>query len=82
MGLSIHYQGKIKDYAIITEMMEELADICKTMQWPFQLFEPKNPNQNFSTEKLPKYTPLDVKGISFTPENSETVSLTFCPTEN
>lgn len=79
MGLSIHYQGKIKDYAIITEMMAELADICKTMQWPFQLFEPKNPNQNISKEKFTKYTPLDVKGISFTPENCETVSLTFLP---
>ena len=81
MGLSIHYQGKIKDYAIINEMMEELADICKTMNWRFQLFEPKNPYQKLSKEKFPKYTALDVKGIAFTPENCETVSLTFLPSD-
>ncbi|MBC7873856.1 MAG: hypothetical protein H7Y01_07670 [Ferruginibacter sp.] len=78
MGLSIHYSGKIKDYTLIDAMVAEVEDICKSLDWPYQVFDTKQSEvQPGDTAK--KYTPLDVKGISFTPGESETIFLTFLP---
>jgi hypothetical protein len=79
VGLSIHFQGKIKSYELISEMMIEVEDICKSMGWQYQLLEPKNKIKTSKSKKPVKYTPHDVKGICFTPPESETVSLTFLP---
>ena len=78
MGLSIHYWGKIKDYNLIDAMTAEIEDICKSLDWPYQVFDTKKSKLK-SGETAEKYTPHDVKGISFTPPESETVFLTFLP---
>ena len=78
MGLSIHYSGKIKDHMLINEMITEVEDICKSLKWQYQVFD-TNKSKLKPGETAPKYTPYDIKGISFTPEESETAFLTFLP---
>jgi hypothetical protein len=78
MGLSIHYQGKLKDYALIDEIMEETADVCASMGWEYHLMQPDNKKNNNITQPV-KYTPEDVKGITFSPADCEPVILTFLP---
>jgi hypothetical protein len=78
MGLSIHYQGNIKDYALIGELTAETEDICASLNWPCQVFDTEK-SELEPGETAEKYTPFDVKGISFTPAESETVFLTFLP---
>ena len=39
MGLSIHYNGKIKDVSLIPTLVDELKDICTTMKWNYHLFD-------------------------------------------
>lgn len=79
MGISIHYSGKIKDYRLIDEMITEVEDICKSLNWKHQLFDMKKSNPRVVSTKPVRYSPYDVKGISFTPEKSETAFLTFLP---
>jgi hypothetical protein len=78
MGLSIHYWGKIKDNDLIDALTTEVEDICKSLSWRYQVFDTKKSKLK-SGETAKKYTPHDVKGISFTPEESETAFLTFLP---
>jgi hypothetical protein len=78
MGLSIHYWGKIKDYDLIDAMTAEVEDICKSLNWRHRVFDTKKSKLK-PGETAKKYTPHDVKGISFTPEESETAFLTFLP---
>jgi hypothetical protein len=78
MGLSIHYWGKIKNYDLIDAMTAEVEDICKSLNWPYQVFDTKKSKLK-PGETAKKYTPHDVKGISFTPQESETSFLTFLP---
>jgi hypothetical protein len=78
MGLSIYYWGKIKDYLFIDALTAEAEDICKSLNWPYQVFDTSKSDLK-PGETAEKYTPHDVKGISFTPEESETVFLTFLP---
>ncbi len=78
MGLSIHYWGKIKNYGLIDLMTGEVADICKSLNWAYQIFDTKKSKLK-PGETAQKYTLHDVKGISFTPQESETAFLTFLP---
>lgn len=78
MGLSIHYWGKIKDYALIGAMTAEVEDICKSLNWQYQVFDTQKSKLKLEAT-AEKYTPHDVKGVSFTPEESETIFLTFLP---
>lgn len=64
---------------LIDEMITEVEDICKSLNWKQQLFDMKRSNLNTASTNPVRYTPYDVKGISFTPEKSETVFLTFLP---
>jgi hypothetical protein len=38
MGITIHYSGKIKDRTRIDNLVEELADISKTMKWKYDTY--------------------------------------------
>jgi hypothetical protein len=78
MGLSIHYWGEIKDYGLIDAMTAEVEDICKSLNWPYQVFDTKKSKLK-PGETAKKYTPHNVKGISFTAPESETAFLTFLP---
>src|SRR6266508_4286767 len=39
MGLSIHYSGKIKNTDLIPNLVEEVKDICISLQWKYHLFD-------------------------------------------
>ena len=39
MGLSIHYSGSIIHEGMINPLVEEVTDICITLQWKFHLFD-------------------------------------------
>jgi len=82
MELSIHYSGTISHYSLIDELVEEVADICKDLNWPYRIWKDedsadthtKRNNQSALAYKLD-----DLKGISVSPEGSETLFLTFLP---
>ncbi len=82
MGLSIHYSGKIKDYLLIDELINEVEDICKSFNWKYNIFSPRvfNPNTlNALDSDFIDYKLEDLKGISFSPDECEPVILTFFP---
>ena len=39
MGISIHYSGKIKDTRLIPKLVDEVTDICLSLQWKYHLFD-------------------------------------------
>ena len=39
MGLSIHYNGIIKDGSLIPKLVDEVKDICNSLQWKYHLFD-------------------------------------------
>lgn len=60
MGLSIHYSGYILNKKMLDPLIEEVADVAKTLGWASHTFDDE-----------------DIKGVSFAPEGSEPVFLTF-----
>lgn len=75
MGLSIHYKGKLKKAAFLPELIQEVKDVAEIYKWKHQIFNAVFPYGRFTKE-------ADFEtfyGISFTPENCETISLIFLP---
>jgi hypothetical protein len=64
MGLSIHYSGSIKDIREIDNLVNEVADICKTFSWSYNIIKPDED---------------PISGICFGPQECETIFLTFLP---
>ena len=73
MGLCIYYSGKIKDAASLPRLVEEVKDIAAINKWKYKILESSFPNEILDSEE--HLEPL--YGISFTPPNCETVSITF-----
>jgi len=65
MGLSIHYSGQLKDPTLITELMIEVVDICKELDWKYHLIPGPN------NDKL--------IGIVLSPAGCEAICLTSLP---
>ena len=42
MGLSIHYSGTLKDIALLPQLVEELQDVCTSLNWHYHLFDDVN----------------------------------------
>jgi hypothetical protein len=72
MGLSIHYSGRFNPSSSLNNMVEDVSDIITIYGWPFQVHETHFLNTQFVDTYDNK-----LYGISFTPPNSETVSLCF-----
>ncbi len=82
MGLSIHYHGQIKDYALTDELTSEAIDICKSLNWNYHIFEKisnANDKAHVNDPGFINYSENELKGISFMPEGCEPVSLVFFP---
>lgn len=73
MGLTIHYKGSFKKEASLQAMIEEVKDIAEIYAWPYTVYETDFPEDSFSKEEYDG----SLYGISFTPANCETISLTF-----
>ena len=65
MGLSINYSGQLMDPALITELMIEVVDICKELDWAYHLITGSN------SDKL--------TGIVMSPAGCEPICLTSLP---
>jgi hypothetical protein len=92
MGVSLHYRGKIKDLNLVDSLVEEVADICDSNRWEYQVyndeaFRPLRRNEDVVSafldfddedETNTKKPDLGLRGITFrTHEESESVSLLF-----
>ena len=42
MGLSIHYSGHIKEVQLIDALITEVVDICKTLDWKYNILHDEN----------------------------------------
>ena len=73
MGLSINYSGSFKKEASLEAMIVEVKDIAEIYEWKYTINETRFPKNSF--DKIEYDGKL--YGISFTPPNSETISLTF-----
>lgn len=65
MGLSIHYSGNIISEELLNRLIEEVTDICKTLEWDTYFFDGYNDD--------------GLKGIFFAPPGCEPVFLSFLP---
>ena len=73
MGLSIHFSGRLREAEFLPAMIEEVIDVSKVYGWKYNVYNTHFPNNGFES-----CTSFDnIYGISFTPTDCETVSLTF-----
>lgn len=73
MGLSIDYSGSFKKEASLEAMIEEVKDIAEIYNWKYTINKNRFPENSFGKIEYDG----KLYGISFTPPNSETISLTF-----
>jgi len=72
MGLSIHYSGRLKSASILPQLVEEVEDISRIMDWKCNVFNTSYPNDTFiSPDDKQDY------GIVFTPKDAESIILVF-----
>ncbi len=82
MGLSIHYQGQIRDYAFIEDLIIETEDICKSLDWNYRIWTKEsnaNDDAHFENPAFIAYAMKDLLGISILPKECEPVDLVFFP---
>jgi len=80
MGLTFHYQGTIKEIKRISELSDEVKDICETMDWRYQNrdFEFKLDTHVMQHIGFENQSSIVVRGIMFCPHpESEWVYLYF-----
>jgi len=84
MGLSFHYRGSINKYSEIDQLLTEVEDICKSLQWDYHILNKEGAvnTANADDPKFINYSIKDLRGISVSPEESEPLSLTFLPNKN
>lgn len=72
MTVHFTYSGRIKEAALLPALVEEIEDICNSLEWEYETIEPKFPDDQFITPENG-----EVYGIIFTPEGSKPTSFTF-----
>lgn len=72
MGLTIHYNGHFNPAASLSEMIDEIKDICEVQKWPYEIF-----NRDFPSIPFPEDFNGEIYGICFTPPKCETVFFEF-----
>ena len=73
MGLSIHFSGRFRNAELLPAMIEEVIDVSKVYGWKYNVYNTHFPKNSF--ESCRSFD--NIYGISFTPTDCETVSLTF-----
>jgi hypothetical protein len=82
MGLSIHYRGQIRDYALIEDLISEVEDICNSLGWDYHIWKKEtciNDDVHIHNPAFIGYAMEDLKGISILPKDCEPVDLAFFP---
>jgi len=78
MGLTFYYEGKLLNTNQIDELKKEVLDICISLDWPYQLW-PLEALKKLEPNNQTHPNIHDLRGISVTPENCDTLFLTFLP---
>lgn len=73
MGLTIHYEGKIKSKAILPELIAEVKDIAISMGWKYHIFSENFPTSDVDDESYDG----ELYGMTFSPPRCEPVWITF-----
>jgi len=73
MGLTIHYNGRFKQSASLSEMIEEVKNIAEVHQWEYHIYETDFPKGSLGKEEYND----KIYGIHFTPPECESVQFTF-----
>ena len=73
MGLSIHYSGRLKNPALLPELIAEVKDIAEVYEWKYHVFEQQFPEGRLTGNSHDG----NLYGISFSPPECEAVWLCF-----
>jgi hypothetical protein len=73
VGLCIYYSGKIKDAASLPLLIDEVKDVAIINKWKYKILGASFPNNTLDNKEYLE----PIYGISFTPPQCETVSITF-----
>lgn len=73
MGLSIHYSGRFNQNAVLSDLITEVKEIAETFKWNYKIYQIEFPFK----EKEDQSYDREIYGISFTPPECETVSISF-----
>lgn len=82
MGLTLHYTGKLTSPSLLPEMIDEVADICESAGWEYQLIDLELEGVPEDYLKLldDKATKYRARGISFSVhEKAESTMFCFGP---
>lgn len=73
MGVTIHYEGKIKSKSILPELIAEVKDIAVSMEWDYHIFSENFPSSDTNDESHDG----ELYGMTFSPPECEPVWITF-----
>jgi hypothetical protein len=73
MGLSIHYNGAIREKHLLPEMIVEIKEIADHYNWEYRVFEERFPDTEFNAHDPDQ----DIYGIIVSPPNSESLYFSF-----
>jgi len=85
MGITIHYRGSIKDRSVIDQLQQEMVDVCKSMDWKYQLWnedqsKPYDAELIHTDEGATIEGHIPLRGISIiTDPDNESLDLLFNP---
>ena len=73
MGVTIHYEGRIRSKTLLPELIAELKDIAQSMEWKHDVYTTAFPPELADDESYDG----ELYGITFSPPNCEPVWITF-----
>lgn len=82
MGLTLHYFGRLTSPARIPDLIDEVADICESAGWEYQVFDHvlEGVPEDYLKLVAGNATEFQAKGISFrVHEKAESTMLSFGP---
>jgi len=74
MGLSIHYNGKFRDGADLSAMIDEIKEIAEILNWDYHVY-----NREFPEKEHREISEMEIYGIEVIPQKCEPVSFCFLP---
>jgi hypothetical protein len=81
MSVAIHYSFTLKQTVTLKQLVNEVADICESMEWKYDIIHAENIDAfTILAENKLRYAEADITGLLFSASNNcEPVWLTFLP---
>lgn len=73
MGVTIHYEGKIKNKAVLPGLIAEVKDIAISMKWEYHIFSENFPSTDADDESYDG----ELYGMLFSPPKCEPIWISF-----